>query len=236
MAALPGDVSLGPLYVPRASDVLASTLRDQILSGQYAVGDSLPTERELIAYTQVSRTTVREALRILESQGFVEMRTGRLGGPIARRPGSEAVEQSVRFAIQGDQTAEFDIVETRAALEPACAALAAKYRTEEDLERMDIASAAIENAAQRGSAEDFVLGKFQWHLAVAIASHNSLLIGLMTALGSAIHESTDAGVLTEGMLAETGSHHTLIADAIRARDGAGAERFMRDHVGHRHVL
>lgn len=231
MASETGSVSLGPLHVPRASDVLASTLRDQIVNGVYPIGQPLPTERELIAYTQVSRTTVREALRILESQGFIEMRTGRAGGPFARRPGSEAVEQSVRFAIQGE-SAEFDILETRAALEPSCAALAAKYRTDEDLARMDAASAAMEAA---DSAEAFVLSKFDWHMAVTMASHNSLFIGVMSAIGAVIHETTDAGVLTPELLAESRADHSVIVDAIRAGDSAGAERHMRAHVGARHL-
>ncbi|TQL56101.1 DNA-binding FadR family transcriptional regulator [Subtercola boreus] len=223
-------VSLGPIQVPRASDVLATTLREQILSGQFAQGEALPSERELIEYTQMSRTTVREALRMLESQGFVEMRTGRSGGPFARRPGSQAVEQSVRFAIQGEQTSETRLRETRQGVEPACAGLAAKYRTDEDLVRIDAATAAVDVAAASGSAEAFVLAKLEWHLAVSVASHNSLLIGFFKALATSIHEMADAGTLTDDLIAQTAAHHGPVVEAIRAQDVAAAESFMRSHI------
>jgi GntR family transcriptional regulator, transcriptional repressor for pyruvate dehydrogenase complex len=230
MAAEARATSLRPLQVPRASDVLAATLREQILSGQFAIGEALPTERELISYTQMSRTTVREALRMLESQGFIEMRTGRSGGPFARRPGSEAVEQSVRFAIQGEGTSESRLRETRSAVEPAAAALAAKYRTDDDLRLIDEATDAIDRAAASGSAEAFVLAKLEWHQAVSVASHNSLLIGFLTALGTSIHEIADAGELTDELVAETAADHRPILEAIRDRDSAAAEEHMRRHV------
>ena len=70
-------VRLAPMQVPKASDVLANDLRERILSGEFPEGTSLPPERDMVVQTQMSRTTVREALRILEVQGLVRIRTGR---------------------------------------------------------------------------------------------------------------------------------------------------------------
>lgn len=73
-------VKLQPMSVPKASDVLANDLRERILRGEFPSGTALPPERELVNQTKMSRTTVREALRILEVQGLVTIKTGRAGG------------------------------------------------------------------------------------------------------------------------------------------------------------
>jgi DNA-binding FadR family transcriptional regulator len=73
-------VQLSPIDVPKASDVLVHDLRERILRGEFAEGTALPPERELVVQTRMSRTTVREALRILEVQGLVRIRAGRAGG------------------------------------------------------------------------------------------------------------------------------------------------------------
>src|ERR1700747_630467 len=73
-------VRLTPLPVPKASEGLADDLRERILLGEFPEGTALPTERDLVAQTQMSRATVREALRILEGQGLISIKTGRAGG------------------------------------------------------------------------------------------------------------------------------------------------------------
>ena len=74
------NLLLKPVDVPKASDVLARELRERILSGELVEGTPLPAERELVKQTQMSRATVREALRILEVQNLVRVRAGRAGG------------------------------------------------------------------------------------------------------------------------------------------------------------
>src|SRR5712671_5350535 len=126
-------VRLTPLHVPKASDVLADDLRERILRGDFPEGTALPTERGLVTQTRMSRTTVREALRILEVQGLVRIKTGRSGGAFVQRPGGESVASSVNLLIRGRQVRMAALLETREAIEPACAQLAAKYRTDDDL-------------------------------------------------------------------------------------------------------
>src|ERR1700686_5915831 len=77
-------VVLNAVDVPKASDVLARELRERILSGELAEGMALPAERELVKQTQMSRATVREALRILEVQNLVTVRAGRIGGAFVK--------------------------------------------------------------------------------------------------------------------------------------------------------
>src|SRR5215203_4684549 len=123
-------VQLSPMQVPKASDVLADDLRERILRREFPEGTALPPERELVIQTRMSRTTVREALRILEVQGLVHIKTGRSGGAFVQKPGKESVASSVNLLIRGRQIRMADLLETRETIEPSCAKLAAKYRTD----------------------------------------------------------------------------------------------------------
>src|ERR1700727_1665845 len=137
------SVLLKPVDVPKASDVLAREIRERILSGELVEGTALPAERELVKQTQMSRATVREALRILEVQNLVRVRAGRAGGAFVQRPTTKSMASSVSMLIRGRRIKLVDLMETREALEPFCAALAARNRTADDLTTLDRANEAI---------------------------------------------------------------------------------------------
>jgi DNA-binding FadR family transcriptional regulator len=217
------------MQVPKASDVLANDLRERILRGEFPAGTALPPERELVAQTQMSRTTVREALRILEVQGLVAIKTGRSGGAFVRQPGGDGVATSVSLLIRGQQLRMTALLETREAIEPACAGLAAKYRTDDDLTALDSANDAISDPDL--PLESFLQANVDWHLAVAVASHNELLTGFMTALSKAIYSSTENQAFVDDAVRKTTfKAHKTITDAIRAGDPALATRRMSKHV------
>src|SRR6202023_3920877 len=122
------DIRLSPVDVPKASDVLASELRERILNGELPEGAPLPAERELVKQTQMSRATVREALRILEVQNLVRVRAGRAGGAFVQRPTTKSMAGSVSMLIRGQKIKLADLMETREALEPFCAERRARKR------------------------------------------------------------------------------------------------------------
>ncbi|QBX55926.1 FadR family transcriptional regulator [Nocardioides seonyuensis] len=226
--SLRSTTRLSPMQVPKASDVLANELRERILRGDFVEGTPLPPERELVAQTQMSRTTVREALRILEVQGLVQIRTGRTGGAFVQRPGQDSIASTVNLLIRGRNVRLAALLETREAVEPACARLAAKYRTAADLEALDAANVAI---AAEGSLADFLKANIDWHVAVAVASHNELLTGFMVALSRAIYASTDnQGFVDAPVRKTTVSAHESVTRAIRDGDPEAAVRRMSRHV------
>ncbi|TVT25387.1 FadR family transcriptional regulator [Amycolatopsis acidiphila] len=217
------------MEVPKASDVLADDLRERILEGDFEEGTALPTERELVAQTQMSRTTVREALRILEVQGLVRIKAGRGGGAFVQRPGKDSVASSVNLLIRGQQVRLAALLETREAIEPYCAKLAARNRTDADLARLDAANEAI--ADGEGSLADFLQANVDWHVAVATASHNELLTGLMTALSTAIYAATENEAFVDDEVRRTTVRaHRSITAAIKGQDPDGAVRRMTRHV------
>src|SRR6202011_138621 len=183
------SVLLKPVDVPKASDVLARELRERILSGELVEGTALPAERELVKQTQMSRATVREALRILEVQNLVRVKAGRAGGAFVQRPTTKTIANSVGMLIRGRHISLVDLMATREALEPFCAELAARNRSDDDLAELDRANEAI--ADPDADLEQFLQANLDWHVGVAVASHNELLIGFMIALSQAIYAGTE---------------------------------------------
>lgn len=217
------------LTVPKASDVLAAEVRERILSGEFGEGTPLPPERQLVEQTGLSRATVREALRILEVERLLEIRPGRGGGAFVRRPGRESLANTVRLVIRGQRIRLAALHETREAIEPACAALAARRRTERDLADLDAAGAELVEAGD--DIPRFLRANVRWHVTVARASGNELLIGFMSALSESIHAATNLEAFMDAGIREvTARAHTRITEAIRAGDEAAARRRMSRHV------
>src|SRR6202035_4040257 len=206
-------VLLTPVDVPKASDVLARELRERILSGELAEGMALPAERELVKQTQMSRATVREALRILEVQRLVRVRAGRAGGAFVQRPTTKSMASSVTMLIRGQKIKLADLMETREALEPFCAELAARKRTDDDLTVLDRANDDIVDPD--ADLPSFLQANLNWHVGVAMASHNELLIGFMTALSQAIYTGTEnAALVDDNVRTVTARAHRAITTAI----------------------
>jgi GntR family transcriptional regulator, transcriptional repressor for pyruvate dehydrogenase complex len=228
-APIRSSVLLKPVDVPKASDVLARELRERILSGELAEGIALPAERELVKQTQMSRATVREALRILEVQNLVRVRAGRAGGAFVQRPTTKSMASSVSMMIRGQRIKLADLMETREALEPSCAELAARKHTDDDLAVLDRANEEI--ADPNADLSAFLQANLDWHVGVAMASHNELLIGFMTALSQAIYTGTEnAAFVDDNVRAVTARAHRSVTTAIRGRDSDAAGRRMRRHV------
>ena len=220
---------VGPITEPQAADVLAERVRQLVLVGELTAGDVLPSERALMADAQLGRATVREALRILEVEGLITPRLGRYGGWTVRRPDRSVITRSVDGFIRGTQIRFNDLLETREALEPPCAALAAEHRTDDDL-----AAIAASNERMRHNIRDrseFLRENVRWHLAVVAATHNELLIAVLTPLGDAIHHGTDIKDFNSLAVRRAAvTAHDAVLTAIRERDADAARRRMHRHV------
>lgn len=222
-------MELHRLNVPKASDVLAQELRQRIRSGALNVGEALPTEREMVEQSGLSRSSVREALRILEVEGLIEIRTGRSGGARVRRPGSEDFGRHLDLFIWGRDVSFEELHEVREALEALAAEGAARRRTEPDIAMLSAKTEAVEAALE--DHPRYLAANLEWHLSVARASHNDLVIGMMSTLSNAIHEATAIEAFNSREVREaTVKIHRAILAAIVAGDPDAARRRMRRHV------
>jgi len=162
-------------------------------------------------------------------QGLLNIRTGRAGGAFVQRPGHESVARSIGLLIQGRRIQLAALVECRELIEPGCAQLAAKHRTDADLARLAEPDAALSDSGTGTSS--FLGANIDWHLAVGAAGHNELLTAFTTATSRAICTSADVqGFADENVRRSTVRAHRAITKAIRRRDPVGAARQMRVHV------
>jgi DNA-binding FadR family transcriptional regulator len=122
--------------IQKVSHLLAADLRRQILNGDLAADQQLPPEADLTTQLQISRETLREALRILESQQLIEIRRGRGGGAVVRRPGLEAVGRYVGLLLQLRRTTLAHLEEARSVIEPPAAEQLAVHAGSDDLDSL----------------------------------------------------------------------------------------------------
>jgi GntR family transcriptional regulator, transcriptional repressor for pyruvate dehydrogenase complex len=223
-----GSVKTEIAVTGSAADNLANHLKKAILEGQVAVGDSLPPERELMSQFGVSRSTVREALRMLDARGLIEVRRGRTGGSYISNPPPELVVQSLDMFIKGHELRLMDLVLAREAIECAAAAQAAVCRTDEQLETLRQCCVACEETLPDVRA--FVEANLAWHVALVQSSTNPLFITFMASIASAMHAATDSAEFDLKIRKTVVGVHWQIYLAIRDRDPEAARRRMLRHL------
>src|SRR5271167_661366 len=119
------ETAFSAVRSPKTAELVARTLRRMVVDGQLSDGDFLPHEAELMAHFQVSRPTLREAVRILESERLVEVRRGSRTGARVRVPGAEIVARPAGLLLELSGATLADVMTARIAIEPAAAKLLA---------------------------------------------------------------------------------------------------------------
>jgi GntR family transcriptional regulator, transcriptional repressor for pyruvate dehydrogenase complex len=115
----------GQMRQPRVAELLASRLRSDILSGRIQEGDSLPRQENLLADFGVSLPSVREAMRILETEGLISVRRGNIGGAVVHLPTAQRTAYMISLVLQARRTTLLDVGQALRQLEPACAGMCA---------------------------------------------------------------------------------------------------------------
>ncbi|HYG07478.1 MAG TPA: transcriptional regulator LldR [Stenotrophomonas sp.] len=220
----------------RVSDRIAARLRQRIAAAGLQAGDRLPAERTLAAELGVSRTALREAIQQLASQGVLMARGG--GGTYvqATTPAQVVTEPlaSYRPLLQADPAYRFDVLETRHALEGATAWHAALRATDADRARIAEAFEAMLAAQGANDAAAEALADARFHLAIAEASHNLVLVQLMRGLFELLQANISQSRQALYLDARTGpaltGQHRALRDAILAGDAAAARAAAELHL------
>jgi len=221
----------GRLFVPgRAASLssqIVSDVRDALFGKKLKPGDFLGTENELADRYGVSRIVARDALRTLEAGGIVEIRMGKGGGArIARgNPRLFAEALAVQLDLTGVGPAE--VMDAQRAIEALAAELAAENATDADLARLRAVLAEAEAAI--GDAARFTELGAAFHLAVAEASHNRVLVVQLISLQHVSWPRQNPTLNVKVMRRIQDVHRELLG-LIEIRDSAGARRMMDDHV------
>jgi len=210
--------------------VLTSLLREQILGGHLAKGSVLPSERALAEQSGLSRATVREALLMLELDGLLRTRLGRLGGAEVIRPHSQTVERSIHTFIRGQGIRFESVLQAREAIEPQAARLAALNHSPEDWAALQRCHKDI--GGRIADVPAFLQANLDWHVSLVKASHNELLLAFTQAIAQAVYRATDLrGFNSMPVRQSVVQAHQKVMNAIAQRDGDAAWRRMDRHVG-----
>jgi GntR family transcriptional repressor for pyruvate dehydrogenase complex len=215
----------------KSSEIVLEQIKQQIVSGAYTPASKLPTVVELSASFEVGRSTVREALSALKAMGWVDIRHG--GGTFVSKklPMEEDFDASGGLFEQTDSLQE--VQEVRKFIEVGCASLSAERRTQEDL--TDLKQILSQMEAALGNEEESEQTDIRFHLQIAKASHNTLLMGMMESLTERLQASMKASrrlwFFAERASAELLlQEHRDIYQAIEAQDEKLAAEKMMQHI------
>ncbi len=210
----------------RLSEMVAGTIGKRIVSGRYKPGDTLPTEPEVQAEFGVSRTAVREAIRLLSAKGLTNSRP-KVGTRVRPLVDWNMFDADVlRWQVDQNPSDEFvnSLFEMREIIEPSAASLASERGSEEDMEALGAAMEGIQNET-RGSRKQ-VQADVDFHMAILRASRNPMLISVGAMINSALEISFTIGWRTV-MAEDAVMQHRAVYEAIHARQGEAAFYAMR---------
>jgi DNA-binding FadR family transcriptional regulator len=223
------------IELARASQVVAAELRERILFGELGRRERLPPAAEFAQELGISYHHLREALRLLEQDGLIQVRGGHYGGIFLTLPDADVLARTFEGILARKGALLADVIAARRIVEPAAAELAAQHATEDDLAALDAILARQE--ANEGSVAEIAINP-EFHLALVDASHNKTLILLMRSIARLVEAADRAGAsMTTGEIRSRPElrgrslrSHRSIIKAVRNRDVERVGVLMRRHL------
>ncbi len=217
--------------VPKTAELVARELRRRIIRGDLHEGDNLPPESQLIEEFGISRPTMREAFRILETERLISVSRGSRGGARVHQPDVDVVARYAGLYLQARGTTLGDVFEARMLIEPPAAKLLAERRPKDIVEALNRIVAEAEDQIE--DAEAFSHQAAEFHRLVIAGSGNETL----TLIGQMMHQIWEAHLLNavgtryDPRLARQGLQSEIkLMKLVEAGDGDGAESHLRAHL------
>jgi GntR family transcriptional regulator, transcriptional repressor for pyruvate dehydrogenase complex len=213
----------------KTSERVARQIVNHIVDMGLEEGTVLPNEKQLALSFNVGRTTLREALRLLETRGVITIRSGPHGGPVVRRPRADDLQEGLSLILQFNGSSLLDVLEARSALEPMAARLAAERMTQDHLEQLED---SINRMRQNANDHEVFLRENQRFHSVLAESTGSHILLVFNGTLKTIADGAVLGVeYTVRRRQSVALAHERVLDALRSRDPEAAEAAMRAHVG-----
>ncbi|HEX4554900.1 MAG TPA: FCD domain-containing protein [Xanthobacteraceae bacterium] len=209
------------------SSQIVADVREALFGKRLKPGDFLGTEKDLAARHGVSRIVARDALRTLEALGIVEIRMGKGGGARVARGNPRLFAEALAVQLDLTGVSAGEILDAQRAVECMAAELAAENATAADHERIKRLLAEAERKID--DVDAYTLSSREFHLAIAEASHNRVLVVQFISLQNVSWPSRNT-TLTPKVARRILDVHKELAALIEMRDAAGARRLMDDHV------
>ncbi len=223
-------VTFEPVRAVRAYERVVEQIEQAVLRGDLKPGQRLPSERDLMVQFRVSRSTVREALRVLESGGLVRSRPGDPLGAEVLTFSPATLSRCMTRLLHVDGLSLAEVIQFRMVLDASANTLAARLRTDAQLAAIEAALDTMTSSRDEGYAA-FSLADAAFHDAVADAAGNTLIQVCIEAVRGVVvgliadkiaRSSDQAALMTESL-----QHHAEVLEAIRRRDGLRAAELAR---------
>jgi GntR family transcriptional repressor for pyruvate dehydrogenase complex len=189
-------------------------------------GDKLPSERELAEALDVSRSSIRDAIRGLELMGLVEPRQG--AGTIVREVSTDSLVNPFASILKQKQALVGELLDFRKMLEPPLAARAATHASPDEISEMEEILQRQEKRLARG--ETTIAEDAEFHYSVALASGNSVVLKVLDTLMDLLRDSRERSLQVEGRPQKSLAGHRRILAAIKRHDAEAAKAAMRRHI------
>ena len=227
-------INFQPLVAESLAKQIAENIRSSILDGSLKVDDQLPTEEVLAKKFNVSRPTIREALKRLAAQNLIRSRRGPTGGTFVNRPSQEELRSSLTGAamlmVSMGEFSLSDIAEARRELELTCCRLAAERRQEEELLTM---TEEIERQKNPATTDvEFCASDVRFHRALVDATRNPVLQFVMSAVIEALQPATNLVIFRFRERGKILAQHERIYEVIKSRNVAVAEEALAEQMNY----
>ena len=224
MVNMPENPQFQSLRNEKFSEQISHQLLEKIIAGYYKPGDRLPPERDLADFFDVSRVVVREALSSLLAKGIISVRQG-YGTTVNPLDEWNTLDPQVLLLLQGDNVFG-QLMETRRIIEPEMAALAAERITAEELELLR----ANSDLPEDDTVEKHTERDINFHLQIAKATHNPVLLMVLSSTTDLLREGRRRIFAVPGELAKARHWHLTIFTAIEKCDPQAAREAMAEHM------
>lgn len=204
----------------------AQQLQRMIRDGLIKPGEKLPAERELAEMLQVSRGSLRDAIRTLELMGLVEPRQGE--GTVVCDPSAKSLINPLATVLFRQRELIGDLLEFRRMIEPTLAGRAAQNASDEELAYMEEILRRQKEKVSQGKLA--IEEDSEFHYAIAQAAGNSVVLKVLDAFMDLLRETRERSLQLEGRLQKSFVGHRRILDTIRKHDIRAAEKAMRQHI------
>ena len=212
---------------------VVSQIQEAILDGRLKTGDTLPSERQLKDMFNISRGTLREALRVLEQKGLIEIKLGVGGGSVVKDLNADQVSEGLALLIRSQKVSLNHLAEFREDVEGIVAAHAAKRRTKEDIFQLYKLVEAARHCVEAGTSQSnaFIEIDKQIHMMLAQVAKNPIYISVLHSVHENIHRYYDRFLsMEERELQENYQDLCDIVKAVDKRQVDPARQLARSHV------
>jgi GntR family transcriptional repressor for pyruvate dehydrogenase complex len=216
-----------PVKRSNIGDMIVNQIKELILEGKLKPGDKLMPERELMEILQVGRTSLREALKVLESQGLIQRSQK---GTFISSNYHDFFSDTLMYQLYLADTEMEDIFETRRIIEKELTYLAAQRADEEDLNGILIAVQGMEKAIEMNDQKGFVSADMLFHERIAKSSKNLVMNDLYNSIKNLVFRVQEKVVMVPGVMNESLEFHKKIYDTIKNRKPEEASMLMLNHM------